>query len=875
MTASNIWIRASVLRSKVARRLFLVFVLCALLPLTVLAVFSYSEVRSHLENLSDRRLHQASKSTGMTIVERLSFLETDLHLIGGEVLSEASGRQEAPVRRLGSRIDERFSSLAVLGADGRVALRLSGQAAMYPRLTDAEQDHVRAGRALVTIGPGSSGGYTVYVARLVDPGNAGRGLLIGAVSPDYLWGGESFLSPGTELCVLGQGGELLFSSRPGVEPPRALVKDALEKQGPSGRFEWSHEHEALTAGFWTMFMRPTHLTSWLVVQSEPRDEVQAPLRKFAWTFSLIVLCAFWIVLFASLNQIRRRMVPIEHLMEATHRVRDKVYSHRVKIESDDEFADLGASFNAMTESMALHVDVMDTINRIGVSLSAERDEAALIETVLCGAQDVFNADGAFLFLMSKQGRLELSQARLASLAVSLSGPAGVSPGVAGAIDAWSAAWAGGIGEGIVVSADVHADGRPEFAPLIEFDRQVAYRSRSFLSVPLRNHENDVIGVLQLMNARARSTREVVSFSDEDQRLAASLASQAAVALTKNRLIEDFKGLFEGLTELVSTAIDEQSPYTGGHVRRVVVLSRMIAEALPRSASSRLRDAALSEDELYELRIAALLHDCGKLTMPVHVTDKATKLQSIFDRIELVEARAEVLRRQHRIDVLERALLSARAGADPGQVESAGDGHDEFERQLDEDLAVLRACNEGNEHTPTALRDRALEAGRRYRWTNARHEEESLVSEDELYHLSVLYGTLTAEERAVIHRHVVTTIAMLERLPYPRNLRNVPRYAGTHHERLNGTGYPFGLSNGDIPIQGQIIGVADVLEALTARDRPYKLASDVPEAMGIMARLVREGAVDRDLYDLLVSERILEKYAVEYLAAPAEPVAGVA
>ncbi len=157
--------------------------------------------------------------------------------------------------------------------------------------------------------------------------------------------------------------------------------------------------------------------------------------------------------------------------------------------------------------------------------------------------------------------------------------------------------------------------------------------------------NEVIGILQLVNAQSRRTGAIVPFSEEDQRLAESLASQAAVALTKNRLVEDFKGLFEGMTDLISTAIDEQSPHTGGHVRRVVVLSTMIAEAMSRSPNRAVRDRALSSDELYELRIAALLHDCGKLTTPVHLTDKRTKLQGIFDRMRLVEARSETVRRQ--------------------------------------------------------------------------------------------------------------------------------------------------------------------------------------------------------------------------------------
>jgi len=867
MTPAKYWIKISVLRSKVARRMFLLFVLCALLPLGVLALFSFFEVRTHLNSLSERRLHQASKSAGMTIVERLSFLETDLHLIAVSLLPNGIGSLERPSRDLGDRIRKRFRNLAVLADNHRVVSSLSGVATVYPRLTNEERRHVRSGETLVTTAPNSDGTHAVFIVRLFNPATPDGGMLIGEVDPDYLWGGDGFISPSVELCVLGQAGETLFASMPEGVPSRQL-KEAVANDGPSGRFEWSHGEDRFVAGYWTLFMRPTYLTSWILIQSEQRDDVREPLRKFAWTFSLIVLCTFLVVTFASLNQIRRRMVPIEQLLEATHKLKAKDFSHRVRIDSDDEFADLGASFNEMTESMEVHLSVMNTINSIGVSLSAEKDEARLLETVLCGAQAVFNADGAALYLLSKDDRLELSLAHVKSLSLWLRGSAAESRHDLEDTrerDASVMLAAVGATKRTISSPDVYAAESSDFAPLIEFDRRMGYRSRSFVSVPLRNHENEVIGILQLINAQARTTGSIVPFSDEDQRLAESLASQVAVALTKNRLVHDFKGLFEGLTELISTAIDGQSPYTGGHVRRVVVLSMMIAEAMSRSANSALRTRALSEEELYELRIAALLHDCGKLTTPVHITDKATKLESIVDRICLVETRAEIIRRQRRIELLEEAVQRLARGGDRDLITGIGDTAADYDLQLEEDLAVLRKCNEGSEYMPENQREMMREIGRRYSWMNIRHERESLLSEDEMYHLSSRSGTLTPEEREVINGHVVSTIRMLERLPYPKSLGNVPRYAGTHHERMNGTGYPLKLSGDDIPIQGRIIGIADVLEALTARDRPYRRALSLSDAMGILHEMAQKGAIDGDLYDLVISERIHQRYADEYLS----------
>jgi len=290
--------------------------------------------------------------------------------------------------------------------------------------------------------------------------------------------------------------------------PSGQLKKALAEDGPTGRFEWVHEKERYAAGYWTLFMRPTYLASWTLVQSERLGDVQQPLRRFAWTFSLIVLCTFWVVIFLSLHQIRRRMVPIEQLLEATHRLKAEDFSHRVEIASNDEFAELGTAFNDMTESMGVHLSVMNTINSIGVSLSAEKDEARLLETVLRGAQAVFNADGAALFLVSNDDRVELSLAHVKSLSWWAHGPlaakgresdAGGSPDLSGLQPPARAA------EHTISTPDVYSADRGDFAPTIEFDRRIGYRSRSFVSVPLRNHENELIGILQLINAQSRST----------------------------------------------------------------------------------------------------------------------------------------------------------------------------------------------------------------------------------------------------------------------------------------------------------------------------------------------------------------------------------
>ena len=558
---------------------------------------------------------------------------------------------------------------------------------------------------------------------------------------------------------------------------------------------------------------------------------------------------------------------MELLRDATEKIRAKDFSHRVTIKSNDEFAQLGESFNAMTQSMENHVNVINTMNNIGISLSMQRDEASLLELILRGAQAVFNADAAVLYLLSADDRLQLSMIQINSLSLQLNGPSAESFGRLGEPhnrdigEMWTST---GAMEGTISTPDAYSVQEGRFEPLYSFDRRTGYRSRSFLSVPLRNHENEVIGILQLINAQARNSSEIVPFSDEDQRMAESLASQAAVALTKNRLVSDFKGLFEGLTELISTAIDEKSAYTGGHVRRVVVLTMMIARAISRSTQPAFRNLDLSEDALYALKIAALLHDCGKLITPVHITDKATKLERICDGIHLVELRAEVIRREHRIKLLEETLRSLKVPNDEEpffQIESTAS---EFNLRLENDLAFLRACNEGTERMPENDCERVREIAGLYRWTSAGQVQKGMLEKDEAENLTISSGTLTPQEREVINSHVASTIRMLSKLPYPKKLRNVPRYAGTHHEHMDGTGYPMKLAAVRNTAPGAYHWIADVFEALTAKDRPYKKAKTLDEAPDILQKMAQNGHVDPDLYHLLVNEKIHLEYAKLFL-----------
>jgi hypothetical protein len=340
-----------------------------------------------------------------------------------------------------------------------------------------------------------------------------------------------------------------------------------------------------------------------------------------------------------------------------------------------------------------------------------------------------------------------------------------------------------------------------------------------------------------------------------------MASQAAVSITKNRLIDSFRALFEGLVELTVKAIDEKSPYTGEHCRKVPILTEMITEAACATQKGAFKDFDLSPAERYELEIAALLHDCGKVVTPVHVMDKATKLETIWDRIALVEMRFEVLRRDLEIRMLRQHLDELAGGLPaPGSEHLARALH-----ELEEELSFLRECNTGGEFMHGEKRERVRRIGLSRRWRTLDGEERNLLDDDEIENLCVSRGTLNAAERETINYHVVATINMLEELPFPKNMSAVPAIAGSHHERVDGKGYPNQLTGREISVQGRILGLADVFEALTAKDRPYKPGRTLTESLRMLEAMSREGHIDAELFELFVREKVYLRYAAEHLS----------
>lgn len=518
------------------------------------------------------------------------------------------------------------------------------------------------------------------------------------------------------------------------------------------------------------------------------------------------------------------------------------------------------------------------LNEIGIALSQQHEINSLLEMILEAAKRITHADAGTLYLHDSEQRvLRFEIVRTDSLKIAMGGvrgePIGFYP-----VHLYDDS--GNPNHAMVVShtalsnetvniPDAYAAQGYDFSGTKSFDAKTGYRSKSFLTVPMTNHEREVIGVLQLINAQDPDTGAIVPFSPDNQQLVESLASQAAIALTNRRLIKQMEELFEAFIQLINTAIDDKSPYTGGHCARVPLLTMMLAEAVTRTQTGPLKGFVMSEEDQYELKIAGLLHDCGKITTPVHVVDKPTKLHTLFDRIELLDTRFEILKRDAEIEML-RALAatpSACKGEGRGGGEIEASIRAEYEariRQLEDDRQFLHQCNIGVERMPEAAQQRVRQIAT-YQWRNSSGEMSNFLSENEVENLNILFGTLTGTEREIINRHIDVTIKMLESLPWPKHLKNVPEYAGGHHERMDGKGYPRGLSRDQMSLQARIMGIADIFEALTAKDRPYKAGKTLVESLTILGKLKLGGHIDPDLFDVFIREKVYLDYVKQFLS----------
>ncbi len=515
------------------------------------------------------------------------------------------------------------------------------------------------------------------------------------------------------------------------------------------------------------------------------------------------------------------------------------------------------------------------LSKIGIALSVEKDINKLFTMIVREAKSLCNADAGTLYIVDEKklhlefaivlndslmaGHGQATELKLPDVPLYLDGKPNYS-NVSSLVAL--------TGESLNIpdiyqvqnnSSLSHLD----FSGTRKYDRKTGYHTSSMLVIPMKNHEGSTIGVLQLLNAQDSESGQIVPFSQEDEILVASLASQAAVALNNVQLIRNLKDLFHAFIKSIATAIDEKSPYTGGHINRVVELTMMIADAVNTDNKGRFRNIHFDENKKEELLIAAWMHDVGKITTPEHIMDKAGKLETIFDRMNLIELRFAWIKEKIKNQYLQARLDLLEKGIQKTEVFKALDRQcSDMISQLKDDLETIKQAGRPWEFLSEDRLEKIKKIGaRKYRFGNDTY---SVLTEDEQENLSVRMGTLTDRERRIIEHHAKMTYRITSQLPFPDHLAHVPEYASQHHEKPDGSGYPEGIQDDRLPLQSRILAVADVFDALTAGDRPYKKPMKLSQSIEILKSMKKDNHLDPDIVDIFLDKKIYRVYGEKHL-----------
>ena len=481
---------------------------------------------------------------------------------------------------------------------------------------------------------------------------------------------------------------------------------------------------------------------------------------------------------------------------------------------------------------------IERLIEIGIGLSAELNLDAILDKIVRYARELSGADAGTLYLLI-DGRLHFKILQNETLGISQGGPSEKRITLEPVpLDKTNVSAFAALLKRTVRIEDVYKSKEFDSSGPRRYDAITGYHSKSMLVVPMKDHEGTVIGVLQLMNALDAGTKEVVPFGDEAVNLTEALASQAAIAISNARLIQETKDLFEGLIKVLALALDARSHATRKHIQRVARLNFLLALAINKKTTGPFANVRFTKDEIEEIRLAGWLHDVGKVTTPNWVVEKRTKLEKPFDLIELIRTRFAVIREN-----LQSETMIKKEAFEPKLAE------------IENDFRFLCECNSTREGLDPKTIERLHSIAQKTYIEDG--EAKPFLTVEELSHLSVRRGNLTDDELCLMREHIVWTKKMLGEIPFKGRLKNVPVYASQHHERLNGTGYPDGLTAKDLPLQSRILAVADVFEALTAADRSYKKPMSLEESFAILRKAAGKGELDKDVVELLIEDRVYE------------------
>ncbi|RBQ30913.1 phosphohydrolase [Arcobacter sp. FW59] len=523
----------------------------------------------------------------------------------------------------------------------------------------------------------------------------------------------------------------------------------------------------------------------------------------------------------------------------------KVFNNGGKILEDGDIIHINSG---KVDYELLDHKIFERIMDINLQLSSQLDKDKLYEMILTLTRELTHSDGGTLYIKSDDKKyLDFKIVQNDSLNIYLGGKEKISWNSLplylenGEENKSMVAVVSALENRIINIPDVYECENYNFEGTKSFDKSTGYCSKSMLVIPLINHEKDVIGVIQLINKNI-SRIETVSYNEYDEKIIKALSSQAAMALTNSQLILSLEKFLESFVSTIASAIDAKSKHTLNHITKMARLAPLIAQSISKDETI-YKDIKYSKNNLKEIELAAKLHDIGKISMPEWIIDKATKLQHMVDGIEIIKEKVEILKRDFEIEYLKNIITQ-----------------EEYKTKisnLEDDLKFIEKANIGSEFMKKEDIER-IERISDYKYYKNGNLT-SLIDDREKYNLSIQKGTLTNEEKDKMNSHAQLSYDMLSVLPFPKKYENVMHIAVNHHEKLNGKGYPRGLSEKDLVLEDRIMILADIFEALTSNDRPYKQTKKLSEVFKILDFMVRDGEIDGNLLEFFKNSDALKEY----------------
>ncbi|MEH6579705.1 MAG: HD domain-containing phosphohydrolase [Amphritea sp.] len=708
------------------------------------------------------------------------------------------------------------------------------------------------------------------------------------------------VTPNSHLLILDQSNKVLAYNQ-----TDQLIQDATDNKvrlktlqdfndpllQQTMRQNWQHHNGfsfELNGEAWQGQLKPLTTikqANFKVLLLTPEKELFSSAQRIQRNSSLITLLLLLIAIPLAWSLARKVSKPLYKLARHSVQIQHFNLDSPVHTESNiKEVADLSVTMNQMQSTIQQFLRLVEQI-------SAEQNYEKLLKLITLEIQQITASEGAILYL-ADNNQLSLGAASLRQPELKAELP----PKFQLAQDCLlsRALSLNSTQQGVLAAEDQHLLGK--LCPFYDCTVNV-------IAIPLKTRRGEQLGVLGILikDDSQQNTEQHLSFTE-------ALAHFASMALESRLMAKNQQDMMQAFIQLIAGAIDAKSPYTGSHCQKVPVLTKLLTQAACDSDKPAFKGFSLTDQQWEELHIASWLHDCGKVTTPEYVVDKATKLETIYDRIHEVRMRFEVLKRDAEVNYWQQR-------AEQGEDRPLTALQQELE-QLDQEFAFIAECNIGGEFMDDDSLERLRVIGQR-KWKRTlsdrigisqieferRNREgreslpameplladkthhlinrpysipkadqerfnlqqtEHLFNYGEIYNLSIRRGTLTNEERYIINDHMVQTILMLEQLPYPKHLQNVPLIAGGHHEKMDGTGYPLGIKANQLPLASRAMALADIFEALTACDRPYKKAKTVSEALRIMSFMSKDGHIDPDLFELFLESGIFLRYAESHL-----------